>query len=252
VKDIPHFRSFPSASLFQGKPAKPDLSSARAYQFRTRIREGAEQPANFAGQYRMVIWGCGAECVTGVVVDLLRGNVVFLPFSVCCSANRDAKFKAIEFRPDSRLVVFSGLRNETPPDGAYFYDFDGKSFKFIRSVPAPAPKNAAGEVSADHTAAESQTSCGSIPDPTQRLACYDRVSGPQSESPPSEPTSAPFDHGFHFSENEFMRRFRKGGEEKGLAPVLRKETQNDEIRSHIYEVGERNMLFTLSIRSTRG
>jgi hypothetical protein len=142
--------------------------------------------------------------------------------------------------------VFSGLRNETPPDGAHFYDFDGKSFKFIRSVPAPAPKTAAGEVSADH-AAESQTSCGSLPDPTQRLTCYDRV-GPQSESPPSEPTTAPFDHGFHFSENEFMRRFRKRGEEKGLAPVLRKETQNDEVRSHIYEVGERNMLFTFEYK----
>lgn len=131
---IPQFRSYPAPPIYSGPSVPPNLSSQQAKQYRTRLRDGAAQPANFNGHYRMVIWGCGTECVTGAVIDKLNGHVFFLPFSICCSTDQDANFKAIEFRLTSRLLVFSGLRNEIRPDGDHFYEFDGERFVFIKSI----------------------------------------------------------------------------------------------------------------------
>jgi len=96
----------------------------------------------------MVTWGCGTECVMGAVVDKINGRVLFLPFSICCHAEPDANFEPVEFRLSSRLVVFSGLRNEEGIDGAHFYEFDGDKFVFIKSTMIGAKQNAVTEQAA--------------------------------------------------------------------------------------------------------
>ncbi len=55
---------------------------------------------------------------------------------MCCwGADVDDKFNPIEFRADSRLIVFSGLRNEKDgDDGAHFYQFENGRFVHIRSA----------------------------------------------------------------------------------------------------------------------
>jgi len=131
---ISQFRSYPAPPIYSGPPVPPDLSSQQAKHYRTRLRNGAALPANFNGHYRMVSWGCGTECVTGAVINKINGHVFFLPFSICCGARQDANFQPIEFRLTSRLLVFSGLRNEASPNGAHFYEFDGEKFVFIKSI----------------------------------------------------------------------------------------------------------------------
>jgi len=56
----------------------------------------------------------------------------------CWGFDTDDKFNPIEFRPDSRLIVFSGLRNEKDgDDGTHFYRFDDGRFVHLRSVLKP-------------------------------------------------------------------------------------------------------------------
>jgi len=132
---VPQFHAYQSETpAVIGRAAPLRLDSAFARQFRTRLREGAKLTPNFAGKYRLVQWGCGTTCVAGAVIDRNTGRVVPLPFTVCCSVAHDEVFSAIEFRPDSRLIVFKGLRNEEGVDGMHFYTFDGHRFSFVTTV----------------------------------------------------------------------------------------------------------------------
>jgi len=101
------------------------------------MREAAKQPPNFAGRYVLAQWECGPTCVTGAAVDLLTGKVTFLPFSICCWGAVDDGFKPIEIRPNSRLAVFSGLRNGEGEMGSHFYSFDGTRFDHLLTVKMP-------------------------------------------------------------------------------------------------------------------
>jgi hypothetical protein len=72
--------------------------------------------------------GCGAECLAGAVLDANSDEVHWFPGTICCWGDTDDKFRPIEYRVDSRLIVFSGERNEKEgDDGMHFYEFrDGK------------------------------------------------------------------------------------------------------------------------------
>ncbi|HEX7333686.1 MAG TPA: hypothetical protein VF290_19450, partial [Pyrinomonadaceae bacterium] len=105
--------------------------------FRTRLKEAAQEKPNFAGHYILTAWGCGAGCLMGAAIDANTGKVYWFPHTICCwnETERDDNFNPIEFRLSSRLVVFTGLRNEREGDqGAHFYEFDGKRFKFILTL----------------------------------------------------------------------------------------------------------------------
>lgn len=132
--DIPQFREYPADDSLVTTRAPVDLTSPDAWTFRTRLRNAAKQEPNFAGQYVIASWGCGATCVTGANVNLATGKVVFLPGSVCCWGRVDENFKALEFRRNSRLLVMSGLINEEGDMGAHFFVFDGGSFNFLTTI----------------------------------------------------------------------------------------------------------------------
>lgn len=130
----PRFADYAVARTFYGEHAQPDLSDPERWGFRTRLREAAAREPNFAGNWVLTTWGCGTSCLTGAVVNPESGQVVWLPGSVCCAANTDADFNPIEARPGSRLLVMSGVLNESGPDAARFYAFDGQSFNLVQSV----------------------------------------------------------------------------------------------------------------------
>ena len=134
-KRIPQFKDYPARGEYRGKNA-PVIITRNDRMFRSVLRESAREKPDFAGHYILAAWGCGASCLMGAVIDANTGRVYWLPFTICCWGNvdRDVNFKPIEFRPNSRLVVFTGLRNEAMENyGPHFYEFDGKRFKFIRS-----------------------------------------------------------------------------------------------------------------------
>src|SRR6202041_301595 len=54
-----------------------DLSSNPiAKRYRTVLRYQVSEGANFAGHYRVAIWGCGMTCAMFAVVNLKTGQVI--------------------------------------------------------------------------------------------------------------------------------------------------------------------------------
>ena len=128
---LPKFEDYRVTEHFAGKNAKPVLVTKDDRQFRTRLTEGAREKVNFAGHYVLTVWGCGGGCLSGAVIDAKTGKVSWLPFSICCWPE-DVE-KPIGFRLDSRLVVFTGSRNEEG-QGIYYYKFDGDRFTLLKAI----------------------------------------------------------------------------------------------------------------------
>ena len=72
----------------------------------------------------------------GAVIDAKTGRVYWWDFTVCCwPADVDEKFEPIEVRLNSKLIVFSGARNEKEDDvGTHFYKFEDGRFVHIKSI----------------------------------------------------------------------------------------------------------------------
>jgi hypothetical protein len=95
------FADFPTFTFLSGTPRLPDFDGRDAdYRlYRTRIRDGAAQGANFAGHYSMVEIGCGTSCRFAFVVDLLTGTVGSFPYG-----GEEQYQMGLLFSPDSRLL----------------------------------------------------------------------------------------------------------------------------------------------------
>ncbi len=64
----PRFTQYAVSVVYKGPNAPVKLSKDdRA--FRTRIRGAAKDKPNFAGEFILAQWGCGAECLTTVVIS---------------------------------------------------------------------------------------------------------------------------------------------------------------------------------------
>ena len=134
---VPRFRDYP-AQPYGGPPAFLILGP-NDVNFRTRLREAARQPANFAGVYSLATWGRGTECLMGAAVNLKTGRVVWLSSTICCwPSDVDGNFQPVVFRANSTPLVLSGPRNEKEDDqGAHFYRIAGNQFVFVRNIPHP-------------------------------------------------------------------------------------------------------------------
>ena len=122
---LPAFARYPVVARYRGTQAVPLLRpGTAAWQFRTRIREAARQPANFAGHYVLATWGCGAECVSFAIIDVKTGAVYFDSRTVCCwgTAVPD-DFEPVRGQLDSRLLICTGLLNEQGPNKPHRYLF---------------------------------------------------------------------------------------------------------------------------------
>ena len=132
---IPRFKDYAVTEAYIGKTA-PLILSKTDKTFRTRLQEAARNKPNFAGHYILTAFGCGAECLMGAVIDAKTGKVFGFPHPICCwGASVDNNFKPIEFRVESKLIIFSGLRNEKENDtGAHFYKFENGKFIHLTSL----------------------------------------------------------------------------------------------------------------------
>ena len=143
-RDIPRFEAFSTAAIPNLKPAEVDLKShQRAKQYRTKLREGAAEGPNFAGQFTVVGWGCGTSCIQWAIVDAKIGGVYFPPHEIAsistvhvdiAEGEPEPHFYGLRFRLDSTLLMILGAPNEDESrEGILFYQWTGKSFKFLKS-----------------------------------------------------------------------------------------------------------------------
>ena len=130
----PKFEDY-KVPVYTGKIAKPVLKTQAERQFRTRLRDAADEDVNFAGHFILTTWGCGSECVTGAVLDAKTGKVYWLPFTICCWP-WDVE-NPITFRADSKLIVFTGSRHEEGLEGTYYYEFEKGRFRLLHAVKLP-------------------------------------------------------------------------------------------------------------------
>lgn len=128
----PKFTDYPVNHLYVGPHANVALATSEERAYRTRLREASKQDVNFAGEYVLTTWGCGSTCLTGAVVSLRTGYVVFLPGTVCCW---EGKGERLSFQSNSRLIIARGIIDEESEHGLHFYEFTRGSFKHIRTVP---------------------------------------------------------------------------------------------------------------------
>jgi hypothetical protein len=123
------------ASRYRGPGVVPQLlPGTAAWQFRTRIREAATQPPNFAGHYVLATWGCGAECVSYVIIDVKSGTVYFDDMTVCWGMAVPVDFEPVYGRIDSRLLVFTGMLSEQGSNTVHYYTFSKGQ---LTAVPRP-------------------------------------------------------------------------------------------------------------------
>jgi hypothetical protein len=138
---IPQFKDYPVTTVYRGKNA-PLVLNRDTRTFKTRLREALKGKPNFAGHYIVTGWGCGTGCQLGAVIDARSGRVYWFPFATGQNYEVDADFRPVEFRLNSRLIIFSGFRGdqENGEAGARFYKFENGRFKFLKFIKREAPE----------------------------------------------------------------------------------------------------------------
>ena len=129
----PEFSDYKVDEVYTGETAKPVFND-KTSQFRTRLKEAAEGEVNFAGRYILAAWGCGTDCLMGGVIDAKTGETSMVPFSICCILeDADEALEKMDFRKDSRLIIFNGLLNEDDKGGKiHFYEFRNGEFTKLK------------------------------------------------------------------------------------------------------------------------
>ncbi|WP_457492367.1 DUF1036 domain-containing protein [Tardiphaga sp. P5_C7] len=114
--------------VFKGQPASVDFSVPKNREYRTRLREASLQPANFAGHYVFTSWGCGTRCMTGAAVNLISGEVTFLPFTTCCwpESDRPGPFN---FKPTRDDFIVEGQLDEKGQNTIHVFKMTAGKFE---------------------------------------------------------------------------------------------------------------------------
>jgi len=129
---MPAFEDYAIPEKFEGKSARLILDGVDD-SVRDRLRLAAKRKPNFAGHYILTVWECGPECLTGYVIDAKTGRAYDLPFTLCCwTTETDSRSRPIDFRINSKLIIFQGGRNAKACDwGTHYYKFESNHFDLI-------------------------------------------------------------------------------------------------------------------------
>jgi hypothetical protein len=134
------FTDHPVTQMHRGAIAAPVFRNDQDRLYRTRIREAAnEGKVNFAGHYVLSAFGCGSSCLMVFALDADTGQVHWLPFTVSWGIDDKgigADMLPLDFRPDSRLLIVAGSRNEHG-HGLYHYVFEQGHFRLLHAHEDP-------------------------------------------------------------------------------------------------------------------
>ena len=129
---VPAFEDYPATVVDKKPRLKPKLERGSDFwEYRTKIREGAAEPINFAGRYIFVSWGCGTSCQYSVIIDGLTGEI------------HDGIIGTdFEFQTDSNLLIASPTDDDEEFDVGVFvrlyYVFDGSNLlRIYNTDPIP-------------------------------------------------------------------------------------------------------------------
>lgn len=129
----PHFEDYPAVAHPIAKRAPVQLRTRWDRLFRTNLRNAANDSPDFAGDFVVAQWGCGASCTGWAVVDPAAGRVLTVKGYenvVGIQAGDDAR---VLYRRSSRLIVTEGSADDEngSHDGLTYFVFNGKGFRKI-------------------------------------------------------------------------------------------------------------------------
>jgi hypothetical protein len=143
-KRIPGFKDYPVAKIYKGKPAPLKLTREEKRVYGEKLQYTIENygEVDFAGHYIVANWSCGMWCNWSAVIDAKTGKVYWWDgiLSVCfphldkdfvCKEN----FSNVEYKIDSKLIVFFGSRNNAGGRGFHYYEFENGRFIHLKSIP---------------------------------------------------------------------------------------------------------------------
>lgn len=133
-KPLPRFGDYAVRTIYQGKHAKPRITGDLKRYYESSYTSAIDGGVTFAGEYAIAERPCGTTCVMPDIVSVKTGKVVKVPFSISGWREYHDKFEPVEVRPDSRLIVFLGARNEALPLGYHYYVLERGKLKFLRTV----------------------------------------------------------------------------------------------------------------------
>jgi hypothetical protein len=127
---------------------KLDLkNSPTARMYRTLLRQEVSKGPNYAGHYRVAVWGCGTSCANFAIVDLETGRLIeledfYATSTVYFGLDDKAVFPdsqsgdlAFGFRADSKLLVILGDLNEDQShEGAFYFVLEAEKLRLIHST----------------------------------------------------------------------------------------------------------------------
>ncbi|MBU3069071.1 hypothetical protein KOI40_04515 [Aestuariicella sp. G3-2] len=107
-----------------------DLNShPSASNFRTRFKALQGRPANFAGHYILVYWGCGSGCQMFSIVDVETGQI-FMDDDWSSSMG-------VCVRADSSLLIVNPGVSEPARMQSTYYHWDGEQLVLLREGSLP-------------------------------------------------------------------------------------------------------------------
>lgn len=122
-----------SVAVYHGSAAKPNFrSKAGSERFKTRIREGIDAGVNFAGHYAIVVFGCGAGCSLGFLVDVKSGRIFDFPLG-----GEKNYSLSLDYRKNSRLLNarwIDGMGDDKPTCVRQAFVLNGNVFKLIHQT----------------------------------------------------------------------------------------------------------------------
>ncbi len=146
LENKPRFEDYFVAKIYKGKFA-PLKYKDDEFQDKIRLEWAIEnQEVDFAGHYIATNWSCGMWCSINAFIDVKTGKVSWSPVSteVCLPHLEnefvcDGNFTSVEYRIDSKLVVFFGFRygknfDEEGEKGFHYYKFENGRFIHLKSI----------------------------------------------------------------------------------------------------------------------
>ncbi len=124
------------------KPRVDLSTSEAARRFRTVFRQQVSRGPNYAGHYRVVVWGCGSSCSSFAVVNVKTGRVLDIPDGHSMSGvdfeasdfvpGTESDYTSFRYRKDSKLLIVIGAPDEdAAKGGVFYYLLSGEHLKLI-------------------------------------------------------------------------------------------------------------------------
>jgi hypothetical protein len=144
-KGAPTFAAYRDNIRGMSGHPKLDLSNPTARYYRTWFRSEVAKGPNYAGHYRVVVWGCGTSCAMFAVVNLNTGRViqadgfsnistVYFDDDQKFFSNPKRDYWGFDFRNNSKLlVVVGGLDEDEEREGAYYFVLGQEQLRLIHS-----------------------------------------------------------------------------------------------------------------------